>query len=268
MPLALLSVNVKDERNMDEWIDYHLRLGFSNILIWDDASNPPFSSYDDRVFVIFKPNLKKIQYMNDSIEFAKEHGFVFMMHLDADEYLHVGSHDNNLHEFINDIPVGVISIYFSWLLYGSNHHIHHPPSNSCIFTYRRRAPTTHQYIKPFVRVENVLYASTAHAYRYNVKQTEYNTRYAPLDHATRIVATLPELCKPPLHSSCFIAHYRSQSWDDFRNRKGRPRDDNKKGWKIPFSLETPLPPPIFQKDNNQVECNIMTIAYQNLLQRK
>lgn len=246
----LLSTNVKDEHNIQEWIHYHLLLGFDSILVWDDFSQTPIQYPDERVHVLRKHS-KKVDYITDSVAHAKRRGFEWIIHLDADEYLYLGK-DVHLRQFFRDhIHHDIMAVFFPWLLFGSNQINVLEPKGSCLKPFVRCSNKTHKYIKTFARVEMINGVRSPHEYLYSQQQTPQNTVYAPSKPLRQYSPVQTREVQPISPNRCFIAHYRFQSWDLFCHRKGRARDDTLKEWRFTFSLDND-PPPFFHADSNHV----------------
>lgn len=247
---CLLSVNVKDEHNIYEWIQYHLLFGFHFILIWDDFSKVPIQYHDERV-LIKRHHYNKIDYMMESVAYAKRNQFDWTIHLDADEYLYLGK-DVRLREFTSRyIHHDTIAILFPWVLFGSNHIDVLEPKGSCLKPFLQCATKTHKYIKTFARVATITSVYSPHQYTFSQQQTQQNTFLAPNKRLHQFSAVQTREIQSISINRCFIAHYRFQSWDLFCQRKGRIRDDTMKEWKFPFPLGKE-PPPFFHIDSNHV----------------
>lgn len=247
---CLVSTNAKDEHNIQEWAHYHLLLGFDAVLIWDDFSVEPICIGDERVHVLRKHSDKK-GYMMDAVAFAKENGFEWMIHLDADEYLYVGL-GARLPGFLSQhTNPDTMVVLFPWLMFGSNHIDVLDPKGSCLRPFVQCAAKTHQYTKPFARVRLIVSVRGPHEYEFCQSYSAKNTSYAPSRTPRHFRPLQPRETRPTTPGGCFIAHYRFQSWDLFRRRKGRPRDDTQANWKFPFSLDG-NPPPFFHADSNHV----------------
>lgn len=247
---CLLSVNVKDEHNIYEWIQYHLLLGFHFILVWDDFSQTPIQYPDDRV-LIKQAHYKKTDYMTESVAYAKRNHFDWTIHLDADEYLYLGK-DVRLRDFVNhSVRHDTIAIFFPWVLFGSNHIDVLETKGSCLYPFTQCSTKTHKYIKSFANVSMITGVRSPHQYTYSQQQTPQNTFMAPAKPLQQFTPIQTRNIQPVSSSRCFIAHYRFQSWDLFCQRKGRARDDTLREWKFPFPLGK-TPPSFFHADSNHV----------------
>lgn len=250
MMKCLVSTNVKDEHNIQEWIKYHLLLGFDSVLIWDDFSEIPIQFPHEKVKII-KQHSKKVDYMTDSVAYAKRNGYDWIIHLDADEYLYLGVGvclgdfmKTNVHNY-------TMAILFPWVLFGSNNINVLNNKGSCLEPFTKCANKTHKFIKPFARVNMITGARSPHEFLYSQPYTTQNTVLAPSKTLKNFNVIQAREVQPISPNRCFIAHYRFQSWDLFCQRKGRPRDDTLKEWKFNFSLGKD-PPAFFHSDSNHV----------------
>lgn len=247
---CLLSTNARDEHNIQEWIQYHLLLGFDAILVWDDFSQTPIQYQDDRVCIIQKHS-NKIDYITSSVAYARKNDFEWIFHLDADEYLYLGK-DARLPQFVKDhVHTETMAILFPWVLFGSNHINVLRPRGSCLKPFTRCSNKTHKYIKTFARVCMIHTVRSPHEFTYSQQPTPQNIVYAPSKPLKHFGPVQTREIQPISPNRCFIAHYRFQSWDLFCQRKGRPRDDTQKEWRFSFPLGDE-PPPFFHVDSNHV----------------
>jgi hypothetical protein len=269
MKKVLLSTNVRDEHNMEEWIEFHRRVGFDHLLIYDDRSEPPvqFPQYANLCTIVRVSGEPKNELMTRAMEFARANGFEFMLHLDGDEYLYLGWHNNaprTIQGYLEDFADTIQAIYIPWLMFGSNGHAREPPKGSCIYPFTRCSALTHPYIKTLARVSEMEAVEGPHHFRFRNTIRVDNTIYAD---GRQIVSYDPiqrRLMSRPSSGSVFIAHYRSQSWDHFRRRRARPRDDTQTYWEFPFSLDDETPPPSFQAEANETECFLMVRYFEAL----
>lgn len=247
----LLAANAKDEHNIEEWVHYHLLLGFTAILLWDDNSKEPIADRvnDDRVIIISNHD-DKTGYMRRSIEYAMEKGYDWIIHLDADEYLYLGKNVRLGEGFI--LPSHAICVLFPWVMFGSNNIDKLEPKGSCLEPFVMCAHKTHHCVKSFARVDAIENVRSPHEYTYKQVQTHQNTFFAPDRPLHRFSAFQPKQVRNVDGDQCFIAHYRWQSWDIFCHRKGRIRDDTQKNWKFKFCLDVENTPEFFHRKSNQM----------------
>jgi len=269
----LLSTNVKDEHNILEWIDFHCKLGFTHLLIWDDMSDIPvstlLSSHLDKdkdcmvVVEVRREHALKQDYMEQSVAYAKEHGLDFMLHLDGDEYLYLGwksqTEPLRIHEYLESVVDSpIMAIYLPWLMMGSNGHVRSPPPGSCLQHYTRSDSKVHFFIKQLARVSAISGVRHAHEYIYSLPLSPETCVSSAKQPLTRFSMNQPSLIPVSKHMPPCIAHFRNQSWDHFRHRRSahRIRDDTGQPWKYSrgqLSTDSPIPPPGFLQEATQAD---------------
>lgn len=124
----------KDENSyINEWIDYHLLLGFDHIFIYDDHSKVPLNTTvgtNAKVSVIqWEPIINyHVATFKQSCQGAVYHDFVtnhskdcnWFAIIDIDEFILLKKH-KNIQSFISDYSESAIgAIALNWVLYGSN----------------------------------------------------------------------------------------------------------------------------------------------------
>ena len=96
MTTALVCLMKNEDRHFEEWIGYHLSIGFDKVIVmcndWDPGDNQ-FSG-DCRV-LFFRANGEKVQVKAYTTMFrAIKDSYDFIMFLDADEFLYLNKHNN------------------------------------------------------------------------------------------------------------------------------------------------------------------------------
>lgn len=226
----LISTNIKDEHNFMEWVEYHIHMA-DRLLVWDDESATPLSHKDPRVEVRRRHATKK-EYMEWSLAYASDHQHDWTIHLDGDEYLYLGGRT------FRDYVTGVSNpfVYIPWLIFGSNG-LDTSGYGSVVSVYTRCAAKTNRSGKTLIRVSDV--GSVASPHHYVLKDGTQT----------------PRQCRPELPNAgtACIAHYQIQSWDHFRRRRSRNRDDTGAPRVFAFSLADPVPPPFFHLESNSMD---------------
>jgi len=216
---VLLSTNVKDEVNMDEWIKWHLSLGFTHILIFDDMSKIPIKSSYDNVTVIVKHANKK-EYMQKSFDFAKNRNIEYVLHLDADEYLYLKQ--PNIQDFIRLFPPSASAICIHWLFFGSSG-IEKADTSKLIPLFKRSSKLLSPYVKTLAKVNQITSANCPHTYLLKSHDI-YDTTLKSLPFLSDMVK---ENLNPSYHTA-YIAHYHIQTREEFmRRHASRVRDDTR-----------------------------------------
>jgi hypothetical protein len=116
MKTALVCIAKNEEHYIDEWVNYHLKIGFDNIFIYQNdwecsIDNPKV------IKIIFNGDEKQIPSYNDFIQRYKSN-YDWVAFFDVDEFLVLKKH-NNINEFLISynqyLGVGV-----NWVIFGNN----------------------------------------------------------------------------------------------------------------------------------------------------
>ena len=227
---VVLFTNVRDEKNMYEWVAYHLLLGFDAIFIYDHKSIIPlegqfdnFNKDGDKVFVK-RCELNgpiKCKLINRAVSTAQSINADWMIYLDADEFFVINSDKiNNIKNLLELYPEAD-SVSFNWLMFGSNGH-NTEPEGFIIDNYTKCQLTLHNHIKSFFRPSQFL---KSNPHRCDIKDERRSVHgNKKLIRNTRVVFDNPiEYYK----SIAYVAHYYVQSKETWLRRKlTLPRDDN------------------------------------------
>jgi hypothetical protein len=227
---TILFTNSRDELRVLEWISHHINIGFDYIYIYDHKSVLPIKS-------IIKPNKniivknideinKKSNLIDRSVDYAKLNNFDWMLYLDMDEFL-VLPNDDNIVSFLlkydNYEQIGI-----NWLMFGSNFH-KSEPIGTMIENYTMCSTLLDQHIKSFVRPNKVINTLNAHVYKTLDFSKSIGVDYKPLNEINKHLhkCEILEVKKPNfLLINAFIAHYYTQSYETYYNRKIKyPPDD-------------------------------------------
>lgn len=257
----LLCTNIKDEHNYPEWILYHLKLGFTHILIWDDESEEPVV-YDDPRVEIHVLHKKKKDYVEASVQKAKQLGVEWILHIDGDEYLYLGG--KMIECFLESYRhPNLKAIVFPWLWFGSSGE-NREQKGKVLSIYKKCHRKTSLYIKTLARVKHIQEAKNAHLYLFK-QNPDLFCQFAGENHKSiRYGSMYPEKCTTPNKTTVCIAHFYYQSWDTFRRRRSRIRDDINDVWHFPsLDLHNPTPKEGFHKNYNELEFPYLYDFYSN-----
>lgn len=117
MKTALVCIARNENRYIDEWIQYHLKLGFDKIFVFCDRwkYHPP---KDDRIRVqniLIKGTSPQIPVYNYALQSLGDN-YDWMAFFDVDEFLVLKKHAT-VQEFLADKPC---SVGVNWILFGDN----------------------------------------------------------------------------------------------------------------------------------------------------
>ncbi|AYV86694.1 MAG: hypothetical protein Sylvanvirus6_35 [Sylvanvirus sp.] len=230
MPI-LLSANAKDEKNLVEWVMYHLALGFTHILLFDDFSKIPIEHVLEKYVktnqvTVVQWHTQKGPYIEAAVHFGNLHGFAYMIHLDLDEYLYIKPEFSSIQSLVKTYPVDVSAIYFHWMFFGSNQ-LEDNTKNTLIDVFTRSEDHLNPHIKTLVNPSLVSGCRDPHTYHFHshVQVNRYNGKRERIryDDAHSIQNQYDKNKDAP---GAYIAHYCYQSWQEYLVRKiQRVRDD-------------------------------------------
>jgi hypothetical protein len=227
--LVYLFTNARDEPKIAEWIAHHLLIGFDKIYIFDHKSVTPISNsigtlVKDKRVNITRINMDgsiKLKLMTQAVQISQKNHVSWMLYLDADEFLLLNSF-NNVKELLNSFDFAD-AIGINWLMFGTSNHVSQP-SGLLMKNFTMSEKLIDQHVKSFVRPNNVILpAVNPHFFR----MTNPNRYFA---------ATLNKMSQGPFNPvpriftkvTAYIAHYYTQSEEEYARRKGRVLDDGSK----------------------------------------
>jgi hypothetical protein len=175
----LCAIAKAEDPYIEEWVTYHLLIGFEQIHIYDNNDydvNPGSGNitkglrekYPNKVYVHPFPGHKPRPLVNAFMEFAYHHhnDDVFTAFLDVDEFLVLGPHIC-VHDMLRMYAYeGRKSLGLGWIFFGSNGHKEYedrPVTERFTMRERRANP----YVKVIAYCPHVAEFNTAHDVRLN-----------------------------------------------------------------------------------------------------
>jgi len=123
---AVVAIAKFESNYINDFVNYHLLLGFDKIFIYDNEDTPTYKFENKNVTVIHLPgnnHYKAVQYV--ALEhFINNHimNFTHVAHIDIDEVIVLKKH-KNIKDFISEYIVGdCAGIGMNWRHFGSNGH--------------------------------------------------------------------------------------------------------------------------------------------------
>lgn len=224
MNTIILFTNARDEPNIAEWVAHHLILGFNKIVIFDHLSKIPISmsigtTFNNKLEVIKvdgSGNIK-INLMNRALEMSQNQGYEWMLYLDADEFINLNNL-SSIHHFLKYFK-SANSIGINWLLFGTSGHVKQP-NGLLTENFIKSDSKLNNHVKTIVRPHNVRYCNNPHFYVMDNSNKCYS------GNGTKM-AMCPFNKQPMsfLNAPIYIAHYYTQSEEEYLRRKTRICDD-------------------------------------------
>lgn len=206
-------IALNEEPYIDEWIKYHLALGFSHIYIYDNSdTNTLKNRNSNNVTIIHFPGKTKQLEAYDMCVLQYKNKHKWCAFIDCDEFIVLKKH-NSIMEFLNEYN-DCDSIALNWLMFGSSNkkEYHNEPVTS---RFRYCSSTVNDHIKCICKLNSInKYASAHHPqlYKGDVFDTNKKIIYGPLNS------------DGDLSVAC-IHHYYTKSEEEFREKIERGRAD-------------------------------------------
>lgn len=128
MQTAICCIAKCENRYLEEWVDYHLSLGFSHIFIYDN-NNPdgeqiiPSVSGNEKVTIIDCRGKKAYQNIAYT-EFYKTFGeqYDWIAYIDVDEFITFSEESclTDINDFLSRFSQDVGIVHLNWMCYGDN----------------------------------------------------------------------------------------------------------------------------------------------------
>ena len=223
--LVYLFTNARDEPNIAEWITHHLLLGFDKIYVFDHLSKEPIKKKLDenifngklKVFPVKGSGNIKINLMKNAVNISKQQNVSWMLYLDADEFLLLNKY-NNIKDFLRCFPQAD-SVGINWLMFGTSGH-KKQPEGLLTENFIKSEIRLDRHVKTFVRPYIVKDVINPHFYVISNPTRCYTANNTRMNMGSFNPQPLPFI-----NTSAYIAHYYTQSEEEYRRRKGREMDD-------------------------------------------
>jgi hypothetical protein len=210
MKVALVCVAKNEENYIQEWIKYHLKLGFDDIIIYQN----------DWDYVINQPNVITKQTNGGRIQVStyndciKENIGVYdwLAFFDCDEFLVLKKHDN-VKSFLQDYNEHN-AIGINWVLFGDNNlHGVTNENYSVLERFISRQSSVNPHIKTILKPSMMYKMSGPHHQNLTWVDTSFNINTGP--HNER-----------PIDNIAQLNHYFVKTKEEFTEKINRGRADN------------------------------------------
>ena len=155
MKSAVVCIAKNEDRYLDEWIKYHLKLGFSEIFVYQNNWRYPTGPYDDpRVHLLEMDGYKMMNPCYNGFIQEYHDKFDFVMFIDVDEFLVV-----NTGEPLDDVLESYLDedcVYVNWRIFGDNGRKDTSDGEySCVKRFTRCDDRLHRLANDINRIEGV-----------------------------------------------------------------------------------------------------------------
>ena len=233
-----LCLIVKDDIDLEEWLQYHVALGVGIIYVFDNNSTyprliPMLHPYIVSGHVVYRylseplppgtlQGMRSKQlyaYQQCLREFGKRHEF--MGFIDSDEFIVVKSHSLTLLDILADYR-GYGGLTLNWMMFGSSGHISRP-AGGVLSSYSHCRPDHH--LKSIVNLRFVRGISVdPHHFEYKDGYFAVDTNFTrvPGAHNPALTSGVPS----HLYEKIYLNHYFKKSKEDFLRKVQRGHADS------------------------------------------
>lgn len=207
MKIALVCIAKNEDDYIQEWVNYHLKLGFDNIFIYE---NDWASNVEDPK-VIKYPVTGVRQQIPSYNNFIKSHKneYDWAAFLDIDEFLVLKKH-KTIHDFINEYKDND-SIGINWVLFGDNN-LNETDDYRVIDRFTMRQNSTNPHVKSIINLKSACF------------MTVHNHTGKSVDTNLKRIDNKPHNENGPIDIAQ-INHYFCKTKDEFIKKINRGRAD-------------------------------------------
>ena len=234
--IKCIFTNIKNEhRYLEEWINYHIRLGFNKFILYEDEGSLSHESIIDKYYGIVDIDFYDYILEKDSLEFKDitclKHvinnytGIDWLIKLDPDEYI-VLPEGETIDDLLYKVPKKINQITLFWKLYNANGFIQEP--------YHGKYNLMDTYIDPIETKQLATYFnSNVSINNYDIgKSLVRYKKYIKLIDTVGFADNFPHWFYPSspeetLYPPGCINHYITKSFEEFYNRLKEKGEYNK-----------------------------------------
>jgi len=221
MKVALVCIAKEEDEYISEWIDYHKKLGFDRIFVFEN--NWRCNVSDEIVTTIeFDGETKQIPAYNTFIERFR-YDYDWVAFIDVDEFVVLKKHDD-IKEFLKDYESVENGIAVNWMLFGSNGHEDVFGKYSVLERFTKRQNDVNIHIKTFLKMKRFgIKMVNPHHPNVMLNDTNFNKVIGPFNKKGSIdvvqinhyfCKTLPEFGKKIKRGRSDMKTYRSiEEWE-------------------------------------------------------
>lgn len=215
---------IKDENvYLEEWITYHLKIGFEHFYIYDNSSAIPVKQTLEEIglsqyatVIFFEGKSMQVKAYNDCLDkygrFSQ-----WMAFIDLDEFVVPKSTKGNLREFLAQYEK-FAGLGINWLVFGSSGlkaKTNRPQLESFVLR-SEESLSINKHIKSIIQPRYVRSARNAHCFRYQIG------KYAVNENFQRIKGAFSDVSVNKIQ----LNHYYCRTLEEYQEKIKRGRSDN------------------------------------------
>ena len=233
---VVCSIQTKEDAYIDEWVDYHLGIGFEVIYIYDNSVNYDLRNWGNKRFLDnvrvkhFPGFRKQLLAYKDCAKRAKKDGATWAAFFDIDEFLLLKKNEN-INEFLVEYGPSKGAIGINWLIVGTSNATKYEAKPVTLrFQHTDPQNGANVHIKTIARVKEIKKFNTPHCAIF-------------IDKTTKTIDTNGYTINGPFNRNmttdiAVLYHYRYKSKEEFIARKS---DDSRSFGKKKLARYGPLP---------------------------
>jgi len=178
MKVSLVCIAKNEDHYIDEWVNYHLKLGFDKIFIYENDWESNLTN-DKVVKIPVKGKKQQIPIYNKHITDYRS-DYDWSAFLDVDEFIVLKKH-KNIKDFLNDYQ-DEPAVVINWVFFGNNGHDEISDDYSVIKRFTKREITPNEHVKSIVNLKKCGYMYVHNHVGISVdtnKKQTHNSPYNP-----------------------------------------------------------------------------------------
>ena len=210
---AICAIALNEERYIDEWIQYHLGIGFDHIYVYDNSDNYSLQAKKtDHVTIIHYPGKTKQLEAYDSFVSTYRSKYIWGAFIDIDEFIVLKQHAS-INEFLAQYH-RCEAIGLNWLMFGTNHQTEYI-AEPVTYRFTRCASKLNPHIKSIIQLQFAHVFNDPHS-MILLRGSTYDTSHKPIVGSLHHDGKMDVAC---------IHHYYSKSEGEFIEKINRGRAD-------------------------------------------
>lgn len=167
MTISIVAMAKNEEKNINEWLSYHKKIGFSKVYLYCNDDNPDLLyktvlPYIEENFVIFRHHIPAGDQNGAYVHWMHLHrnDTEWVTFLDIDEYITLGSH-RFIEDAVSDFGWDTECIYINWFNFGSCNY-EYQPNGRILQNYNKRMKLMRSITKVILKTSVINLAHVTH----------------------------------------------------------------------------------------------------------
>jgi hypothetical protein len=229
MKVGIIAIARQENLYINEWIDYHLGLGFDTIIICDnndDDSGEKVSDIikNDKVIILDYLNIESVQpraYTEAFLKYKK--GFDWLLFIDIDEFVVLEpKYHNNIKEFLNDSLFEKVDVIrLCWKIYTTNTDLDVINGNYSVVSRFKDIHISREenYAKSFIRgsIDYTGGEVTGHGYYENKNLSAVSAGGVPCNNSFQAICL--DTHDQSIYTNAWINHYPTKTIGEYIRQK-------------------------------------------------